>query len=316
MLARFVARRVAMLLASLLVASFVIFAAMYVAPGSPVAALTGGRSISPAAMQTLKHRYHLDEPFLAQYWHWLGNALHGDLGVSIALHQNVSTLVAQRAWITFSLVGYASVLVVVFGVGLGVVAGLRPGWVDTSVLVVSSIAAAIPSFVAAIVLVLMFAVWEPWFPALGTGSGFLDNLNHLTLPAISLAISAVAIVTRVTRASIREEAAKEHVQTAISRGIPQHLVVTRHVLRNASIPITTVTGITIASLIAISSVIETAFDLNGLGEYLVKSAESKDLAVVQGISLLLVAAFVVVNLVVDVLYAVLDPRVSLGTRAA
>lgn len=313
---RFLARRVAMLFASLLVASFVIFGAMYVAPGNPVSALTGGRSVPPAAVQTLEHRYHLDQPFFAQYWYWLSNALHGDLGVSITLHENVSTLVAQRAWITFSLVGYASVLIVLIGVGLGIVAGLRPGWIDTSVLVVSSIAAAIPSFVAAIVLVLVFAVALPWFPALGLGSGFLGNLEHLTLPAVSLAISALAIVARVTRASIREEAAKEHVQTAISRGIPQHLVVTRHVLRNAAIPITTVTGITIASLIAISSVIETAFGLNGLGEYLVQSAESKDLAVVQGISLLLVAAFVVVNLIVDVLYAVLDPRVSLGTRAA
>jgi peptide/nickel transport system permease protein len=312
---RFLLRRLAMLVASLLIASFVIFASLYVAPGNPVAALSGGRSISPDAMHALEHRYHLDQPFITQYWYWLSNALHGNLGDSITLHEKVSSLVVQRGWITVSLVLYASVLIVVGGIALGVLAGLRPGRLDTSVLIVSSLTAAVPSFVSAIVLTLVFAVTLHWFPSLGTGTGFVDNVKHLTLPAVALAVSAVAIVARVTRTAIREEAAKEHVQTAISRGIPQHLVVTRHVLRNAAIPITTVTGITIASLIAASSVVEVAFGLNGLGAYLVQSAQSKDLAVVQGLSLIMVAAFVVVNLIVDVLYAVLDPRVSLGTRA-
>jgi peptide/nickel transport system permease protein len=154
-----------------------------------------------------------------------------------------------------------------------------------------------------------------WFPALGNGTGFLSDVQHLTLPAIALAISSLAIVARVTRAAVREEADREHVQTAISRGIPARLILRRHILRNAAIPITTITGITIASLIAVDAVVETAFSLNGLGAFLVKAAEDKDLAVVQGISLVLVTAFVVVNMLVDILYAVLDPRVSLGTTA-
>ena len=125
-----------------------------------------------------------------------------------------------------------------------------------------------------------------------------------------------AIVARVTRAAIREEAGREHVQTAISRGIPRRLLVRRHILRNAAIPITTVSGITIASLIAVAAVVETFFSLDGLGAYLVQAAQDKDLAVVQGISLVLVTAFVVINVVVDVAYALLDPRVALGSRAA
>jgi len=128
-------------------------------------------------------------------------------------------------------------------------------------------------------------------------------------------VASLAIVARVTRAAIREEADREHVQTAISRGIPAHYVIWRHIVRNAAIPITTITGITVASLIAVAAVVEVAFSLNGLGAYLVQAAESKDIAVVQGISLLLVTAFVVVNLLVDVLYAMLDPRVALGGRA-
>jgi peptide/nickel transport system permease protein len=312
---RFVGRRIAMLVLTLLVASFAIYASLSIAPGSPLSVLTGGRTLPSEAMATLKARYHLDEPLPAQYWHWLTSALHGDLGTSIALRESVNTLIAARAGVTFELVLYASVLIVLLGIGSGIVAGLRRGAIDMSVIAGTTVFAAIPSFVAAIVLITVFAVKLGWFPALGAGTGVLDRLWHLTLPAIALALSALAVVARVTRVSVREELGREHVQTAISRGLPRHLVVRRHVLRNAAIPITTVTGITIASLIALSAVVERAFSLNGLGSALVSAAASKDFAVVQGISLVLVAAFVITNTIVDFLYALLDPRVSLGSSA-
>jgi peptide/nickel transport system permease protein len=311
---RFVGRRVAMLVLTLLVASFAIYASLSIAPGNPLSVLTGGRTLPPEAMATLKARYHLDEPLPAQYWHWLTSALHGDLGTSIALRESVNTLIGERAGVTVELVLYAAVLILVLGIGSGIVAGLRRGAIDMSVIVGTTVFAAIPSFVAAIVLISVFAVKLGWFPALGAGTGGLDRLWHLTLPAIALALSALAIVARVTRVSVREEMGREHVQTAVSRGLPRHLVVRRHVLRNAAIPITTVSGITIASLIALSAVVERAFSLNGLGSELVSAAASKDFAVVQGISLVLVAAFVITNAIVDLLYALLDPRVVLGSR--
>jgi peptide/nickel transport system permease protein len=304
-----------MLIVSLLVASFVIFAAIYLAPGNPIAALSGGRSIPPESLRVLEARYHLDQPFLVQYWYWLTNALHGNLGISITLRENVSDLIASRISTTAGLVLYSSILIIAIGVGLGIVSGLRPGFIDNSVLVVTAISASLPAFVAAIVLILVFAVQLQWFPSLGNGVGFFDQVRHLTLPAVALAVSSLAIVARVTRAAIREESRREHVQTAVSRGIPTAQLIRRHVLRNAAIPITTISGITIASLIAVAAVVEVVFGLAGLGAYLVQSAQSKDLAVVQGISLLLVTAFVAVNVLVDVLYAVLDPRVSLGSRA-
>ena len=312
---RFFVRRLAMLIVSLLVASFVIFAAIYLAPGNPIAALSGGRSIPPDSLRVLEARYHLDQPFLVQYWYWLTNALHGNLGISITLRENVSDLIASRISTTAGLVLYSSILIIAIGVGLGIVSGLRPGFIDNSVLVVTAISASLPAFVAAIVLILVFAVQLQWFPSLGNGVGFFDQVRHLTLPAVALAVSSLAIVARVTRAAIREESRREHVQTAVSRGIPTAQLIRRHVLRNAAIPITTISGITIASLIAVAAVVEVVFGLAGLGAYLVQSAQSKDLAVVQGISLLLVTAFVAVNVLVDVLYAVLDPRVSLGSRA-
>ena len=302
-----------MLPASLLVASFVIFAALYLAPGNPIAALSGGRPLPPGSVQILEQRYHLNESFLAQYWYWLDNALHGNLGISITLRENVSTLIASRIWTTAGLVLYASLIIVVLGIGLGVVSGLRPGALDTSALVVTAVSAAIPAFVAAIVLIMLFAVKLGWFPALGNGTGFVSNVWHFTLPAVALATVSLAIVARVTRASVRQEGDREYVQTAVSRGLPARAVIQRHIVRNAAIPITTITGITIASLIAVSAVVEVAFSLNGLGSYLVQAAQTKDLAVVQGISLVLVTAFVVVNLLVDVLCAMLDPRVTLGS---
>ena len=310
---RFVARRLVMLLASLLVASFVIFSALYLAPGSPIAALSGGQPLPPGSIQVLEQRYHLNESFLAQYWYWLDNALHGNLGISITLRENVSTLIASRIWTTAGLVLYASLIIVVLGIGLGIVSGLRPGVLDTSALVVTAVVAAIPAFVAAIALILVFAVKLRWFPALGNGASFLGDVRHFTLPTIALATASLAIVARVTRATVRAEGDREHVQTAVSRGIAARYVIQRHILRNAAIPVMTITGITIASLIAVAAVVEVAFSLNGLGAYLVQAAESKDIAVVQGISLVLVTAFVVVNLLVDVLYAVLDPRVALGS---
>jgi len=166
-----------------------------------------------------------------------------------------------------------------------------------------------------VILQFIFGTTLKWFPVLGNGNGALDQLRHLTMPALALAATSVALVTRVTRTAVREELDKEHVQTAISRGLPWREVVRRHVLRNAAIPITTVVGITIASLIALAAIVETAFGLNGLGAYLVQAAQNKDFATVQGISLVLVFAFVITNVIIDITYAILDPRVTLGSRA-
>jgi peptide/nickel transport system permease protein len=314
---RFVARRLGLLVLALVVSSFVVFVSLDLAPGDPLSTLTGGRTLPPGALAALRQQYHLNDPMLVRYWHYItGVVLHFDLGTSIQYREPVTTLISQRSGVTVDLVVYAGLLIVLFGVGLGLLAGLRRGAVDNTIVTVSTVLAAIPSFVAAIILISVFAVKLGWFPALGNGSGFGDTIKHLTLPAIALAASAVAIVVRVTRVTVRAELGQEHVQTAVSRGIPWPLVVRRHVLRNAAIPITTVLGITITSLFALSAVVEQAFNLNGIGAALVQAALNKDFGVVQGISLLLVGAFVIANALVDLLYAVLDPRVAIGARAS
>jgi peptide/nickel transport system permease protein len=304
-----------MLVVTLLVASFVIYGSLYLAPGSPINALTGGRSVTPQVLAQLNERYHLNEPFLTRYWDWLTAALHGDLGESIPLHESVSTLIGQRIGVTLSLVLLTAIIIVVIGVGMGIVGGLGRGSVDSGVVFVAAVSAALPSFAAAVLLQFVFGVKLGWFPVLGTGQGFLDGLWHLTLPSLALAATSIALVARVTRTAVKEELDREHVQTAISRGLPWSGIVRRHVLRNAAIPTTTVIGITIASLIALAAIVETAFGLNGIAAYLVQAAQNKDFAVVQGISLVLVFAFVITNVVIDITYAFLDPRVTLGSRA-
>jgi peptide/nickel transport system permease protein len=253
---------------------------------------------------------------MVRYWEWLKGVFHGDLGLSIGQRQDVGDLISARIGTTLELVAFASVIILIVGIGLGVLAGLRPGGIDTSILVLTTVLAALPAFVAATLLMSTFSVRLGWFPAFGDGEGVFDRIKHLTLPAIALAGASMALVARVTRTSVRGEVHREHVQTAVSRGLPRGTIIRRHVLRNAAIPITTVAGITIASLIALAAVVERAFSLNGLGSYLVAAASSKDFAVVQGISLVLVTVFVVLNTIVDLLYALLDPRVKLGARAA
>ena len=309
---RFVGLRIVGCLITLVISTFVVFGSLYIAPGSPVGYLTGGRALSAATIASIKAQYHLNDPFLTRYWDWLTGALHGNLGQSIIFRQAVGPLVGARIETTALLVAMAAILILAVGIAAGAVAALRGGATDSGVLVVGSVGIAIPSFVAAIVLIALFAVDLGWFPVFGSGTGLPDRLWHLTLPAIALALSSTAFVARVTRTTMREELAREHVETARVRGIPERVVVRRHVLRNAMIPITTVGGLTVASLIAGSVVVEQAFGLNGIGQFLIQSVNAKDFAVVQAIALILVVAFVVVNTLVDITYRLIDPRVSLA----
>lgn len=311
---RFVVGRLVGLALTLLFSSLVIFGALHLAPGDPIAFLTGGRTVSPEVLDTLRAQYNLDDPFPVAYVNWLGGVLQGDFGRSVLNGESVSTLIGARAGNTAMLVLVSSLLILVVGIGSGVIAGLRPGKLDTSILLASTVALAIPSFVAAIVLISIFAVELSWFPVFGSGDGFGDRLYHLVLPAIALALTSAAFVGRITRSAVRAELGREHVQTAISRGIPYRLIVRRHVVRNALIPITTVGSLTVASLIAGAAIVERAFNLNGLGGYLVQAVQAKDFPVVQAICLILVATFVIVNMLVDVIYTLVDPRVRLTSE--
>jgi peptide/nickel transport system permease protein len=310
---RFLLRRIAGLLATLVVTSFAVFASVYLAPGDPASFLLQGRSASPEALAAIRAQYHLDDPFFIQYLDWMKGVLTGDFGRSVQYRQPVADLIGARLPTTLWLVAYTALLVAVAGLVLGAAAALRRGVVDRVVLLGTGVATATPSFVAAIGLITLFSVQLGWLPAFGNGDGAADRIRHLTLPAVALAVTFAGLLARVTRTSMMEELAREHVEVARSRGISERAVIRRHVLRNALGPISTVTGTIVAGLFVATSIVETAFGLSGIGQLLVSSVAAKDFPVVQAVSLLIVVIFVGANLLVDLVQPLIDPRLSHAT---
>jgi peptide/nickel transport system permease protein len=306
---RFLLRRLAGLGVTLLVTSFVVYGSMALAPGGSESVLYGGRTPTPAVRAAVRAEYHLDEPFPQRYARWLLAALHGNFGISVAGHQPVSTRIGAAYATTLWLVGLSAILVVVVGIGLGLLAALGHPVVDGLVTLTSAISVGIPSFVAAALSIDIFALRLGWFPAYGQQPGLLGRLHSLVLPSVSLAIVAAALITRVTRATVRAELGRDYVLTIQARALPKRVLVLRHVLRNAAAPILATSGLQIASLLVGTVIVENAFGLPGLGSLLVSSVNQKDYPTVQAVTLIMVAAFVLTNLLVDLLQAAIDPRV-------
>ena len=307
-----VASRLAQMALTLLAASFLIFTALQFAPGNPVEIMLGSKAGDPEAVRRLNALYHFDQPLLVQYGHWLTGLLHGNLGTSFVFRENVSSLIAARIPTTALLVVYGGLLVLVFGFALGLVSARAGREVDTGISVLLSAALAAPTYVIAIVLITFFSLHLNWFPVFGSGEGLLGRLHHLTLPAVTLALSSSAAIARVTRAAVKDEEGRDHVTTAVARGLDPRTVLRRHVIRNALLPITTIAGIVTAGLIGGTVIVENAFGLDGVGSLLVQAITRKDYAVVQSTSILVITAFLLVNAFVDLLYGVIDPRTRKG----
>ncbi|MFF3838396.1 ABC transporter permease [Streptomyces sp. NPDC001930] len=314
--ARFAVRRVTEMAVTLLVASFVVFGAMYLAPGSPASFLLAGRSASPEALAAINAQYHLDDPFLVRYLSWLGDMVQGDFGRSITYRVDVSRLLADRLPTTLLLIAMALIVVVVIGLVLGWVSAVRGGATDSAVLVTTTFAVGTPSFVAAVLLQALFAVKLGWFPSGGAGDGFLDTVWHLTLPAIALALYLIGMLARVTRSAMLEALDSEHVTVARSRGVPERQVIRRHVFRNSLGTVLTTGGLIVSTLLVCTILVETAFSIGGIGQLLELSTTTKDFPTVQAISLIIVALFMIVNLIVDLLLPLVDPRITLGSRSS
>ncbi|MCZ4096783.1 ABC transporter permease [Streptomyces sp. H39-C1] len=310
-------RRLLTMAVTLLVTSFVVFSSLYLAPGDPVSFLVRGRSPSPQAIAAIREQYGFNDPFPERYWHWLQGVLQGDLGRSYLFHQSVDQVLWSRLPASMLLVGTAALMIAVVGVGAGIVGALRRGTrTDTAVLLMVTVGAAVPSFVAAITLRSVLGVRLGWFPTIGNGTGLLDRMHHVVLPAIALSVTFMALVTRVTRSAMLDELRREHVEVALSRGMSKSSVVRRHVLRNALGPIVTVSGLLLSGMLVSTAIVETAFGMSGVGSLLVQAVNEMDFQVVQAIVLLVVAAFVVVNTLVDLVYPLIDPRVAAAAGSA
>lgn len=306
----FVIRRLIALIVTVALASLVIFTAIALAPGDPAALIAGSNEAKPETLQAIRDQFHLSDPIWMRYLYWVHDLFTGHLGTSFVYGTDVEDIIGPRIATTLLLVAYAALIIIVIGVVSGAIAALRGGKVDRTVTIVSSVMMGMPTFVVAILLIFIFTRGVDWLPVFGSGHGFADRIQHLTLPAVALGFAYIAYVSRMTRTAVRKQMGAEHVVTAVSRGLPRWVIIRRHVLHNASSGIFSVSGLTIASLFAGAAVAEKAFGVAGLGSLLVDAAARRDLPLVQVVSMLMVVIFVVVNSVVDMIDAVLDPRTA------
>jgi len=312
----FIVRRVLQSLVVVLVMSLVVFVGVHVV-GDPVYILISD-DMTQAEIDRFIERLGLDRPLYEQYWHFLANAARGDLGNSFVYGEPALKLILQRMPATIELASAAFVLAVIVGIPLGMYAGLRPESPASRAIMAGSILGfSLPTFWVGLMLIMIFAVILGWLPSTGRGDFMTwDGLRHLALPAITLALFKRALVTRLARAGTREAALQDYVKFARAKGLSQTRVVLVHVLKNILVPVVTVLGLELGGLIAFSVVTETVFAWPGMGKLLIDSIQRLDRPVVVAYLVITVLMFVVINLIVDLLYAMLDPRVRLKEAKA
>ena len=311
----FIVRRLLVALPVLLLVSLIAASIMQLVPGDP-AALIAGQNASDIEIAAVREQLGLNRPFLARLADWYLDLARGDLGNSILLNRPVTQAIAERVPVTLALAGFALVLTVAIGLPCGVIAAVRANtWVDQAVLTFALIGVSVPNFWLSLMLIVLFGVMLDWLPA-GGYIPFADDpvgwVKCLILPGFSLALLQVGLLARITRATMLEVLQQDYVRTARAKGLPLVLVVGKHALKNVMVPVITVIGISFGLLLSGSVVIETVYSLPGMGRLLANAVFGRDYPLIQGGLLVTAAVLVLLNLVVDVLYAVVDPRVKYG----
>jgi len=309
----FLLKRTLTLIGTLIGASVIVFLVLEILPGN-AAQMLMGPDASPEAVTALAAKLGLDQTAWTRYWHWIGGLLTGNLGDSYAYGSPVLDLILERLALTVPLAVLAMTLTTVLALIVGVTAAARHNKMgDVGLMGMTQVGIAIPNFWFAILLILLFSVKLQWFSAGGFdgwGEGVLGGVKSLLLPALSLAVVQAAILARITRSAVLEVMREDFVRTARAKGVSQRAVLWLHVLRNAMIPVITVMGMQFSELLAGTIVIENVFYLPGLGRLIFQAISNRDLIVVRNCVMLLAALVVIVNFVVDVLYAVIDPRIK------
>jgi len=308
----YVIRRLLSTLVVMAVVAFVVFSLLYLTPGDPAAVIAGDIATSEDIAR-IHERLGLDDPFLVQFARWVRALAHGDLGTSIFTNLPVTQLIAQRVEPTLSLTLCTLVVAIAVAVPMGVLAAAKAGtWFDRAVMAFSVLGFSVPVFVLAYILILTLSVQLDWLPVQGYRNfrdGVWEWLRHLILPSIALGTVYVALIARMTRASMLDVLSQDYVRTAQAKGLAPDQVLLGHALKNAAIPILTIIGIGVALLISGAIVTETVFALPGIGRLTVDAILRRDYPIIQGVTLLFSAVYVLVNLAVDLSYALFDPRI-------
>jgi len=294
------------------VVAFVVFSLLYLTPGDP-AAILAGDAATDEDIRRIREKLGLDEPFLVRFGGWVWGLLHGDLGTSIFTNLPVTHLIGQRIEPSVALLVCTLTVAVLVAVPLGVIAAAKAGtWVDRAVMAFSVLGFSVPVFVLAYILILTFSIQLDWLPVQGYRSiheNFWDWLRHLVLPSIALGTVYIALIARITRASMLDVLAQDYIRTAQAKGLAPNAVLVGHALKNAAVPIVTIIGIGIALLIGGAIVTETVFAIPGIGRLTVDAILRRDYPIIQGVTLIFSAAYVLVNLAVDLSYMFFDPRI-------
>jgi peptide/nickel transport system permease protein len=308
----YIVRRVLATIPVMVVVAVFVFALLHLSPGDP-AAIIAGDNATAADIARIREKLGLDEPLLVQFGEWVWHLIHGDLGISIFTNLPVSTLIAQRVGPTVALTISTLFVSVVTAIPMGVLAAWKAGtWVDRVVMVFAVVGFSVPVFVLAYILIYVLAIATNLLPVQGyvpLDGGLKPFLSHLVMPSIALGLVYTALIARITRASMLEVLAQDYIRTAHAKGLSNERVLLRHALKNAAVPIATIIGIGIALLISGVVVTETVFAIPGLGRLTVDAILRRDYPIIQGIILIFSVAYVVVNLMVDLSYALLDPRI-------
>jgi ABC-type dipeptide/oligopeptide/nickel transport system permease component len=302
----YVGKRLLALVVLLIAISVLVFLMLQAVPGSPVTALLGQSATNPAAVARLTQELGLNRPLPVQFWRWVDGVLHGNLGYSYQNQQPVSALIGQNLPSTVELAASGLLISLVGGIILGVVAAVRRNTaVDSVSMGIAMTLVALPSFWLGLILILLFAVVLPWFPVVGGSS-----LRGLVLPAFTLGLGVLGITGRFVRSSLLEQMHSSHVVAARAKGLNRRTVFLKHVARNAVLPVLTVVGLQIGALLSGTVLVEMVFSRPGIGRLLVQSILSKDYATVQATVLIIAGFYAVTNLIVDLLYPLLDPRIG------
>jgi ABC-type dipeptide/oligopeptide/nickel transport system permease component len=299
----FILKRVLLVVPVMIGVSIAAFLMSHLVPGDPVSVMLG-ETATAEDVERLREELGFNDPIVVQYLRYIGGVFKGDLGTSIRSGQPVLTEIVDRLPSTAALTLSAVVLAAVVGITLGVVAAVRGGgWADSLIMGFAMLGISMPTFWSGILLILFFGLMLGWFPIAGEGP------MALVLPTVTLAAPASAVLARITRSSVLEVIGLDFIQSARSKGLAERIVITRHVLRNALIPIITILGLQFGGLMSGSVIVESVFTRPGLGRYTITAIQSRDFPQIQGIVLVVAAIYVFVNLAVDLLYAVIDPRI-------
>ena len=304
----FVARRILAAVPVLFGVTLAVFSMLFLVPGDPVKMMLAEFVTTPAQIEEMRAQLHLDEPLFQQYARFVGNTLSGDLGTSIRSRRPVATEIRENIGSTGQLALASMAVAVALGIPLGLIAALgRNSWLDVGAMGIALLGVAMPSFWLGLLLIFAFSLHLGWFPATGGGS-----LLHLVLPSVTLGTIAAAIIARLTRSSMLEVLGQDYVRTARAKGLAWWGVIVRHALKNALIPIVTIFGLQFGNLLAGAVIVETVFSRPGLGRLIVGGILAKDFPLVQGAVLFVATTYVLINVLVDVAYAFVDPRIRVA----